>query len=344
MSINWHKVKYVKGALPYLHRATVPIIFALDYFRLRLKIRQIKRENPDRKVVIINLLEHFGDIVACEPVARYVRRIQPNAFIFWSVRKPYRELLTHNSSIDEVLTVHCLSEWMLLSKSGLFDELIDLQLQDKECPVCQRPFHKGVGNGEITIENYYNYGNLLAAFCQSAGIPIIEDQPKLSIPDEVRNRIDALDLPGKYIVVHCASNEKSRDWLKEKWVQLTQKIIRELELTVVEIGLQPTLECESGYHVNLCGQLSLLETAEVLRRAALFIGIDSGPSHLANAVGTYGVILLGEYRIFKRYMPYSGGYKTGENATCIYADGPAANIYVDEVYKAVSYAIVGKLT
>ena len=43
---------------------------------------------------------------------------------------------------------------------------------------------------------------------------------------------------------------------------------------------------------NLCGQTGIAESAEIIRRATLFIGIDSGPSHLANAVKTPGVILF----------------------------------------------------
>ncbi|MFT4171897.1 MAG: putative lipopolysaccharide heptosyltransferase III [Rhodocyclaceae bacterium] len=45
--------------------------------------------------------------------------------------------------------------------------------------------------------------------------------------------------------------------------------------------------------VNLCGQLSLKELAAVSRRAALFIGVDSAPMHIAAAVGTPTVALFG---------------------------------------------------
>ena len=77
-----------------------------------------------------------------------------------------------------------------------------------------------------------------------------------------------------------------------------------------------------------------METAEVIRRADLFIGIDSGPAHLANAVGTPGVILLGAYGGFRSYLPYSGGYATGMAADIIRADGPAADVPAAAVYDA----------
>ena len=40
-----------------------------------------------------------------------------------------------------------------------------------------------------------------------------------------------------------------------------------------------------GKRVNLCGELSVRESAAVLRSARVFIGHDSGPMHLAAAVG-----------------------------------------------------------
>ena len=53
---------------------------------------------------------------------------------------------------------------------------------------------------------------------------------------------------------------------------------------------------------------AVAESAEIIRRAALFIGIDSGPAHLADAVKTPGVILLGRYLTWDYYMPYTGFY------------------------------------
>ena len=46
----------------------------------------------------------------------------------------------------------------------------------------------------------------------------------------------------------------------------------------------------AGRSVNLCGALTPRQTAAVLARARLFLGPDSGPMHLAAAVGTPAVI------------------------------------------------------
>ncbi len=335
MRIDWYRVKFVKGVLPYFHKTMVFLFFVAGYARLRLKRHYLKKEKADRRLVVINLFEHFGDIVACEPVARFIRNEYPDGYIIWNVKRVYGELLRHNPHIDEIFYIRCMTEWIFLAKSGIYDVMVDLHPQMRGCHICRKALLKDSGNAEITVDNYYNYGNLLAAYCQCAGITEIEEGPKVYIPRETVKSIDLLWLPERFVVVHCSSNEESRAWERDKWRQLAGRIINDLELPVVEIGLRPVLDFASSLQVNLCGRLSLLETAEVIRRASLFIGIDSGPAHLANAVGTYGIILLGEYRVFRRYMPYSGGYKTGENARIIYSAGPSVVISVDEVYDAV---------
>ena len=114
-------------------------------------------------------------------------------------------------------------------------------------------------------------------------------------------------------------------------------------MPILEVGAAPVITGFDGdVFRSLSGRLSLLETAEVIRRAVLFVGVDSGPAHLANAVGTAGVILLGRLGEFQRYLPYSGGYADGSNAELLYASGPAAELSVDSVMAALLRRLAAK--
>ena len=291
-----------------------------------------------KPLIAIGLIEHMGDIVACEPVSRYLRNKNPDAYILWAVREPYSELIENNPHIDETLVVHCLTEWISLSDSGIFDEVIDLHVNKRICPVCKIPLQKKHGNLDITVENYYNYGSLLAAFCQGAGLPILNEPPKVYISDSVVQTVNDLNLPNEYITFNCFTNEVSRDWQNSKWVTLAEQILEKYNIAIVEVGLESALtNNQNTAHLNLCGKLSQLETAEVIRRSILFVGVDSGPAHLANAVGTFGIVLLGHYRSFRHYLPYSGHYADGTNAELIYNKvGAASDIIVDDVVTALS--------
>lgn len=298
----------------------------------RLRITTIA---SGRELVAISMLEHMGDIIAAQPIADAVRARHPDALVVWIVRPVYKEVVETYTAVDRVMAVQCISEWACLRDMQIIPRHYDLHVNRRVCPICNREVMRETGNPEIDTVNYLNYGNLLAVMCQNAGIPILGASPCLEIPERARRGVDNLNLPIQFIAVHALSNEVARDWKAEKWLELTRWLLDNTPLAVVEVGMKPTVSDSAGRVVSLCGQLSILETAEVLRRARLFIGVDSGPAHLAHAVSTPGVILKGAYRIYPRYNIYSGAYANGKLATLIEAEGPAANISVANVIHAV---------
>jgi len=137
-------------------------------------------------------------------------------------------------------------------------------------------------------------------------------------------------------VIHGKSNEVERDWNAAGWAKVVHHVKTKYNLPIIEIGLEPCISAFIKDSINLCGKMSLLEMAEIINRAVMFIGIDSGPAHLANAVGTKGVVLLGRYRNFQRYFPYSGWYEDAENCYCVCNQyGPASNILPSSVLDAI---------
>ncbi|MEW6406692.1 MAG: glycosyltransferase family 9 protein, partial [Chloroflexota bacterium] len=274
----------------------------------------------------IMLLEHLGDIVACEPVARYLKREIPDACIVWGVKETYRELFDANPSVDMVLSLHCLTERLLLKRTGFFDQFIDLHLSGRHCSLCRKPLMRD-DNSSVNLKNYFSHGGILTAFSLAAGLPPLDEAPRVYIPEVVTRQVDGLGLPGRFVAVNCTSNSAKKNWPVDKWLALMKAMPG---LPFVEVGLQSRL---SGC-MNLCGHLSILETAEVIRRAELFIGIDSGPSHLANAVRTPGVILMGRHLGFDAYQPFSGAYRNGERVEIIQAGDLVDTISVETVVQA----------
>lgn len=316
------------------HVVRACISFAYHYLHLKGIMAEIRKDQPMRKFIIINLIEHMGDIVACEPVSRFAKQRHPDSYVIWAVRKPYRELIDSNPFIDKTLVIFCLTEWILFSKTSLFDEIIDLHLQGRVCPACLIPLRKTRGRTELNLLNYYNYGNLLSTHTMSAGEYIPETGPCVYISKQIEDNIDAFDLPRSIITIHCSSNDVSRDWTVDKWIKLLNKLFASSEYHVIEVGSKSALyDYSHPRFIDLCGKTTALETAEIIKRSNLFIGIDSGPAHLANAVSTFGIILLGYYSNFTSYIPYSGSYASGENAIIIRQNGPCADINVDEVFK-----------
>lgn len=321
-----------------VHLLLVFPVFLIDYCRLYWYKKRVQNHLPSTRFVAIALIEHIGDVVACEPISRYIKDEHPNSYVVWFVRDQYRELVDANPYVDKTWTVYCLTEWILFATTRLFDEVVDLHLDGRMCPICGISLRKE-GGVKITFENYLQFGSLLATFCQSAGIPVVDGAPRVYISPDIVSKIDSLGLPARFIVIHATSNDLAKDWTRVGWHELTQRLVRD-GYYVVEVGRSSVLaNFESLFYINLCGRLSILETAEVIRRACLFIGVDSGPAHLANATGTPGVVLLGHFRMFKKYQPYTGLYASQDYSNLVYIDGLVSDLSVSDVYQVSSKAL-----
>ena len=298
--------------------------------------RALTRRDENRERIAVGLVEHIGDIIACEPVARYLRKTHPNAEIAWVVKDQYRDLIDSNPYVDFTITVDCLTDWIKMVGHNIFDHYVDLHINLMFCPCCRITLHKISGDTKISGENYFKYGSLLEAFTRGAGLHALTDAPVMYIPDAVRLIVDSLGLPERFVVVHAKSNDSAKDWASKKWAELLVWFGQCFGVSVVEIGSEPVVGHRVPGVINLCGATTLLETAEVIRRAILFIGIDSGPAHMANATGTPGVVLMGSFGPFQHYNPFTGGYGDGSNATLVRpASGRVERLDLASVQRAI---------
>ncbi|MCE6991356.1 glycosyltransferase family 9 protein [Dyadobacter sp. CY323] len=314
-------------------------------YRARFHFKSIKsRLEKGQKLIAIVRTEHFGDIIAAEPISRYVKSIYPDSYIVWFVKPVYHHLVEFNPSVNEVFDEFCATERKVLMDGGVFDDVFELQFRNNNhCPQCDVYYENPVAlSRDITIFNYFDYGNLLEVFAQTAGlIPVnssfpADDQLKLYLQDAHRKKVDSINLPERFIVLHCRSNYPPKDWPSDRWEQLVEWLAGRYDYQIIEIGQKSDLHVKTSAYRNLCGHLSILETAEVIRRAAFFIGLDSGPSHLGNATGTFGMILMGSLNNFPDYNPYSGRYGTQQNAVFIRRPGvPCSDLSFEFVQEKV---------
>jgi heptosyltransferase III len=315
------------------------------WFSINLKIRIYKIFHPKTKLICVLLAEHFGDIVACEPISRALKKQFPDSKLYWIVKKPYRQLLDFNPNIDVVIEEYSVYFSILLSKNNSFDSFhichpSDLRWYNFTREYLQNPSANTQG---ILIRNYFDFGNILESFAKMGNLPVLEESPKIYIPSSVIEKINVSDLPKKFIVLHCHSNYSPKDWQIFHWEHLVKDLIEKFDIEIIEIGLKSTLNIQNEKYHNLCGKFTLLETAEIIKRGAFFIGIDSGPAHFANAVGTFGILLFGKLGNFNTYMPYSGAYQTGGNAKFIVANGvPCSSLDYELAWKEIYSTIKDK--
>lgn len=107
---------------------------------------------------------------------------------------------------------------------------------------------------------------------------------------------------GRYVVLCPGSSNHYKRWSVSNFVEVMEGL-RGMGLPTVLIGGAgdvcrcESLGCEAAVRklkwVSCAGRLSLEESATVIKNAALFVGCDSGPTHLATCLGTPSVALFG---------------------------------------------------
>jgi glycosyltransferase involved in cell wall biosynthesis/ADP-heptose:LPS heptosyltransferase/SAM-dependent methyltransferase len=111
------------------------------------------------------------------------------------------------------------------------------------------------------------------------------------------------------IVISPFARLRIKDWPIEKWAQLLSHYPEESVLICAGPNdyerAQKLIGMSSHRHIyNLCGKTTLSQTAVLMRHCKLYIGVDTGPAHMAVAADVPNVVLMGGGH-FGRFMPYS---------------------------------------
>jgi ADP-heptose:LPS heptosyltransferase/tRNA A-37 threonylcarbamoyl transferase component Bud32 len=294
-----------------------------DGLKATMAEASIKRLPPTPSILII-LMGSLGDIVRALCLVSPIKLHLPQSRISWLVEERWAELIRINSHIDNVIVFQrkwrFTAIWQLYQKLNHehFDIVLDLQ----------RIFKSGVfsflSGAKRRIGLHRSNTKELNWLFNTEYIPYYrEDLPKLSLylkfleqlglPEPVdpdfgfsQLNVNALAPPAvteiqdSFIAVVMGSSWETKDWYFEGYCQLVQDILRDPKMHVVLLGdnsqtiaaRRLSKKMNSDRVINLTGN-SLVEMTAVLKAAAAGVGPDSGPGHLAAAVGTPYVTLFG---------------------------------------------------
>jgi len=121
-----------------------------------------------------------------------------------------------------------------------------------------------------------------------------------------------LDENRPVIAIHPFSFEPSRCWRLENWAIVSDALVDRFRAQVLFIGSAADQTAVSNIQskmrnqsISLCGKLSLLQLAALLKRCDLMIGVNSAPAHIAAAVGTPVVSVWSSAYLPEKWAPYT---------------------------------------
>jgi len=127
----------------------------------------------------------------------------------------------------------------------------------------------------------------------------------LNVPSQARDRIRLLlaaerTHSERALIALCPGCKTPADrWPTARFVDIAQRLVSTSKVEIVVLGAQAdyplgeVIRAEVDDVINLCGRLPIVETAAVLKECAVLVGLSTGTTHLAAAVGTPCVAIYG---------------------------------------------------
>lgn len=295
--------------------------------------------------ILVVRLGAMGDVIHALPAVASLKQSFPHCYLSWTIEARWAPLLAGNPFVDEIIEVDrrsltSLSELRRKLRSASWDFAVDFQGLLKSALVASiaRPeriygFHRfqvreplaalfysrtvKTGAGHVVDRNL-ELAQGAGAFCTVKAFPIPAGDPEGHLP------------AGPFVLASPLAGWTSKQWPAEYYAALAD---------LLDIPL--VLNVPPG--VNLpCGRAILHESGlsgliDATRRASAVVGVDSGPMHLAAALGKSGVAIFGPTDA-SRNGPYGGSLRVlrSPGALTSYKRGDQ----IDDSMKAITPAEV----
>ena len=210
-----------------------------------------------------------GDVIVSTAVVDGIKKKYPMASIYFATEAAYYPLLEGNRNIkgllpysDQLMDFRAIEG--CLDNKGIFDICYTPHILTQK----MTSFIHG-GNGPNWAKTYANYCDV-----------------ELGEPFVPREEYAVEGLSGDYITVHTTSNQEPKNY------ERMDEIVSYINLPIVQLG-GPNDRPVNGVTIDLRGKLKWPQTADVIAKAKLHVGVDAALGHIASAVGTPSIILYG---------------------------------------------------
>lgn len=280
------------------------------------------------KRILIVRTDRIGDVMLSTPVIKALRDSYPNAYIAMMVSPYAKDIIEDNPYLDEVI----IYDKDNLHKSCLSSIKFALNLRKKHFSLAlilhstnrinlitffagireRVGYRRKLGflltrsleeKKHLGQKHELEYNLDLVRFLgieprdNSLFMPINEDSEKYI--DELFDK-QGVRKNNKLLAIHPGASCPSKIWPHERFAQVADKLVEKYGFGVLIIGgpkdsklAQNMLKNMKYEAANLAGKTTVRQLASVLKRCNLFISNDSGPVHIASAVGVPVISIFG---------------------------------------------------
>lgn len=275
------------------------------------------KSNPqDIASICILRLSAIGDVTHVLPVIHTLRKQAPQARITWVIGKlehqllgglPDVEFIVFDKSAgraayaqlrDDLRDRHfdVLLQMQVAARANLASLLIKADRRIGYDRARSKDLHGWVVNERIRPAPTQHVLDSLGSFLQPLGIQQEEIHWQLPLDEaDYRFARESIDPALQTLVIAPVSSHQRRNWLADRYAAVADHAVKRHDMQVILSGGPSAFEREFGDAIkvamteqatDLIGKDTLKQSAALLGSADLVLCPDTGPLHIANAMGT----------------------------------------------------------
>lgn len=271
------------------------------------------------KRILVIKLGALGDLILCRDAFAAIRAAHPRAHIALLTTKPFAAFGAEMPWFDEVIIdprakAKNLRTWMrFLEKIDAFKptHVFDFQGKPRQTALYYLlggPLNKGMKWSGAAFGCTWprpwppkpetHYMDFLASQLETAGIETDEKADMAWLDDS----LEEFNLPEKFVLLipGCASSRSYKRWPPLHYASLAKNFGWD-GVKAITVGTEQDKESIRKIRalapevIDLSGKTSLKQLAAIARRAKVVIGNDTGPTHIAAAVGARTLALMSDH-------------------------------------------------
>jgi len=310
--------------------------------------------------ILISRMKFIGDVVLTTPVVRAVRERFPSAHIAYLAEKQAVSLLEGNPHLNELIAFDFSKPGFLEQlrviqrlRKGKFDVFIDLFCNPRTALLARSsgaPVRIGKevrGRGRLYTDRIVDDGKPKTAveyhyqYVQPLGVERTHVQTEIFLSDAEKREAGIylkwqdVDLEKPIVGLHPGATWPAKVWPAERFADLIDLIKAKLDVQVVvtqgprDAAIIDKISGLAIGNATFLKAVPLRQLAAVLSKFSVYVANDSGPMHIAAAVGTrtIGIFGPGEENIWFPYVPPF--YPLSAGHTALRKDVPCHPCHLD---------------
>ncbi len=303
-----------------------PLLYCIDSIGsliFKSKKKELFIKEKIKKIAIIRF-DHLGDVILTTPLFRSVKKNFPHAKIILLCRKIAKEIMQEDKNLDEII---CLEPpWFDRNKEQnkqefkkfikdykkYYDLVIELHSDPRNILFANKIGKYTIGYG---IRGFGFLLNKVAIYSPekkhiiernldvllAIGISEKNTKTEITIPAKIEKEMQK-KIPKDFLIcINPGTGRIEKMWDTEKWAKVADTLVSQYNATIIFTGSEKektlineiTKKMHTKKYIDMSGKTTPLTSAAVIKQCALFISPDTGPLHIAKAVGTSSIGLFG---------------------------------------------------